>query len=661
MISRQDYSDQSLREQLGAITDAQLQEYLQDADLPSLLVSLAQITGDKELIRDELRPPLELGVVKTPPQGGMSQGQQERARAAVLDAMTKIRDGDLPTTTDIPLKDLVTFFVDDKADAYLDLLAHELDTAPGEGTPKWAFQETPQRDSFRVAVIGAGMSGLAAAYRCRQAGLEVTVFEKNPEVGGTWYENTYPGCRLDTHNYAYAYSFHQKADWPQFFSEQSEILQYFSRFSQDTGLRELTKFSTRVTSARFDERSAQWSIEYENECGSNIEVFDAVISGVGQLNSPQLPNIEGIESFAGASWHTAQWNHDYDLTGKRVAVIGTGASAFQVIPAIAEEVEQLNVYQRNAPWMYPTPRYHDDISDSQLALFRLIPGYAKWYRFLQFWTAVEGRRKYALVDPNWVADDSISAENDLMREEFTEYLREQFAERPDLLEKVVPTYPPGAKRLLRDNGTWAETLKRSNVDLITEGIRRITPTGIETVDGEIQEVDVIIHGTGFSASDFLSSYEVTGISGMSLQDYWDGEAQAYLGITVPNFPNMFLLYGPNTNLVVNGSSVFLVELAVEYAVEAIRTLLDRGDDYLDVKQDAYDRFVIDMDQENRRMAWGAASVSSWYKNKSGRVTQIWPYPLIDYWNLTRRVVATDYHFGQAWTQKLASPELVKEA
>lgn len=630
----------------GDWSDEHLVSALRVADLPSLLVALAQVLHDDAYIPASLRPVSEPPAVGGLYQGGLDAARQEQARALCLDGLRRFRDGGFAVAPDpdaARLRELLGYLADSVPDPYLPLLAHELDVPHDSGAPGWTLPEVASGRSFRVAVIGTGLSGLVAAHRLNQAGIHTVVFEKNPGTGGTWFENTYPGCRLDTHNYAYAYSFAQKPDWPCYFSPQESIRQYFAGFAEDHGLLPLIRFSTRVLSASYDDGTATWQVTSRGPSGApETETFDAVVSAVGQLNTPLIPEFPGQELFEGESFHTARWRHDVDLVGKRVAVIGTGASAFQVVPSIAGVVDELTVFQRNPPWTLPSPNYVDEIEEDQLWLFRLVPSYARWFRFYQFWTSVEGRRRFTQAEADWDKPGSVSAANQELREKLTEFLTETFGDRPDLLEKVIPAYPPGAKRMLRDNGAWARALKQDNAHLETGKILEFTPRGIRTDDGVEHEADVIIYGTGFSAQQFLSSFTVTGAGGLDLQEYWNGDARAYLGITVPHFPNLFCVYGPNTNLVVNGSTVLFSELSAEYILTAIRGLLERGDAALDVREDAYEAYNEALDAENRRMAWGAAEVSSWYKNATGRVSQVWPYPLLDYWTATRDVDLSAY-------------------
>src|SRR5439155_13663394 len=316
-----------------------------------------------------------------------------------------------------------------------------------------------------------------------------------------------------------------------------------------------------VGSATWSEADRRWTLQVRNRDGRDETVVaDAVISAVGQLNRPLYPEIEGRDSFAGPSFHSARWDHSIDLRDKRVAVIVTGASAVQFIPEIAPRVGELLVFQRTPPWFGPTEDYHAVVAPGLRWLYAHVPSYSEWNRFHIFWKMGDGVLPGVRVDPDWEPKDhAVGLFNDILRQLLTGYLDSEFADRPDLRDKVLPSYPPGAKRLLRDNGVWARTLKRENVELITETIREITPDGVVTADGVAHDVDVVIYGTGFQASKFLTPMTVTGRGGVDLHEHWDGDARAYLGMTVPGFPNLFCLYGPNTNIVINGSIIYFSE------------------------------------------------------------------------------------------------------
>ncbi|HEY8526650.1 MAG TPA: NAD(P)/FAD-dependent oxidoreductase [Acidimicrobiales bacterium] len=629
-------------------SDDEIRRMLVDAEVPPLLPALAYATGDLSLLRDDLRPdPL---LFLTMPQGGLTEDQQAEARELALQALIRFRDGGSRPAPPPPDEDVLRImeYAVGGADMapYLPLLEEELaHKGDDRRAPSWRLDEIAPGTRFRVAVIGAGMSGLLAAHRLRQAGLDVVVLEKNDEVGGTWYENTYPGCRVDNPNHNYSYSFAQRHDWPFHYSTHDVLLDYFRDCADAFGVRPLIRFGREVTAASWSDTDRRWTLTVKTRSGTETVEADAVVSAVGQLNRPSYPDIPGRDSFAGPAFHSARWRHDVDLAGKRVAVIGTGASAAQFIPEIAPVVGELLVFQRTPPWLMPTPDYHDPVAPGLRWLYRHLPSYSEWNRFCIFWRMGDGALAGVRVEDGWEPPEpglSVGAVNEMLRLSLTQYLEEQFADRPDLLPHVVPRYPPGAKRMLRDNGVWAGALRRPNVRLVTTPIERITPSGIVSADGVEHAVDVLIYGTGFQASKFLTPMTVTGRGGIDLHDHWAGEPRAYLGITVPGFPNLFCLYGPNTNIVINGSIVYFSECGVRYIVEALGLVLETGHRALEVRKDVHDAYNEAVDAENRRMAWGASGVNTWYKNASGRITQNWPFTLLEYWERTRAPDPEEY-------------------
>jgi 4-hydroxyacetophenone monooxygenase len=624
--------------------DEALSDALADAFLPALLPALAQATGDLSLLRDDLRPN---GAAFGAEQGGMTAEQQDAARALALAALKTLRDaGDRsenPPATET-LRRIIDWMTGSAArDEYIPLLIEELAPNGTDGrAPAWRMD--PARP-FLVAVIGAGMSGILAAIRLKQAGVPCVILEKNHDVGGTWLENTYPGARVDVSNAFYSYSFAQRGDWPKHFSPQDVLLDYFRECADAYGIRDAIRFNTEVVEARWDEARLQWALTLRTPNGEETIAANALVSAVGQLNRPKMPDIPGMESFAGPAFHSARWNHNVDLRGKRVAVIGTGASAAQFAPAIAEPTAELTIFQRTPNWFFAVPTYHDDVPEGQRWLFAHVPHYVQWNRFWLFWTTTDGLLPAAHADAAWQPQDrSVSAANDELRALLTAYLQSEYADRPDLFEKVLPAYPPAAKRIVLDNGSWARMLKRDNVKLETQKIERITAAGVVTADGREHPADVIIYGTGFQASSFLTPMRVLGRDGADLHEQWDGDARAYLGIMVPRFPNFFMLYGPNTNIVVNGSIIYFSECEVQYVLGCLQMLLASGSAAIDCKQDVHDAYNERIDAANRERVWGVATVNSWYRNARGRVAQNWPFNLIEYWQQTRRPNRADYDF-----------------
>ncbi len=625
--------------------DETIQRTLADAFLPALLSALAQATGDFSLLRDDLRP---TSLSPAAPQGGMTSEQQSTARALAFEALKTLRDhGTVPSRR--PIADDVRrisawLIASPTSEDYIPLIVEEL--APEGQDPRAPTWRADDNSPFAVAIIGAGMSGLLSGIRLKQAGVPFTIIEKNADVGGTWWENTYPGARVDVPSAFYSYSFAQKIDWPHSFSTQDCLLDYFRDCAGEYAVREHIRFCTEVESVTFDDERRIWSLRLRTPDGREDSLeANAVISAVGQLNRPKMPDIPGMTAFEGPSFHSARWDHSVELAGKRVAVIGTGASAAQFIPVVAEEADELTIFQRTPPWFMPVPNYHQETPAGQQWLFHHVPHYLHWFRFWLFWITTDGLLPATIVDDQWHDHDrSVNEASDQLRGALTAYLQGQFADRPELLDQVVPSYPVAAKRVLLDNGIWAKTLKRDNVHLVTDRIQEVTPRGVLTVDGREHAADVIVYGTGFQASRFLTPMKVVGQHGIDLNAQWDGEARAYLGITVPNFPNFFMLYGPNTNLVVNGSIIYMSECGVQYVLGCLRMLLEGGHRAVDCKQSVHTAYNERIDEANRQRAWGASDVNSWYKNESGRVSQNWPFSVIEYWQETREPNPADYAF-----------------
>ena len=634
----------------GALDAVSLDQALAEAHLPALVASLVHLTGDASLVGRDRWPVYDpFGEART---GGYSEARQAEIRSRAMAALTAYAAG--APLAPIPSHAVVRQMMDFVAGAeiperYAPFLMEELKMDGADPKqPDWtapALKAAAPR--LPVVIVGAGMSGLLAGIRLQQAGIPFTIVEKNAEVGGTWFENRYPDCRVDNPSHLYSYSFEPNHEWPNHFSPQPVLLAYFQRVADKHGLRAHIRFETSVEECAFDEAAALWRVWVKDKAGK-VETLTAkaVISAVGQLNQPRFPDIPGVGDFAGPAFHSARWRSDVDLKGKRVGVIGTGASAFQFVPEVAKVAERLTVFQRTPPWLAPTPDYHHPVTPAERWLLEHVPFYEKWYRFWLFWMLTDGVYEAVKADPDWSGGPgAVGAANAMLREALSTAISAQAADAPELVPHLVPAYPFGGKRALRDDGVWIAALKRPNVELVTSPIERITAGGIETADGKAHAFDALIYGTGFTASQFLRTFKVKGRGGRDLHEAWNGDARAYLGMTTPGFPNFFMIYGPNTNIVVNGSIIFFSECSVRYIVGCLKLLAETGAATLEVRQDVHDAFNTKVDAANAGMAWGAPQVTSWYKNAKGRVSQNWPFPLVDYWTATLAPNPADFVLG----------------
>ena len=464
--------------------------------------------------------------------------------------------------------------------------------------------------------------------------------------GGTWRENTYPGCRIDINSFFYSFSF-ARSTWDDCFAPGPQVFGYMQAVAREKGLYEHIQFNTEVTDAHWDEDSQRWNMLCRNSAGQTRVDSNVVVFAVGQLNRPMIPAIPGKETFQGPAFHSAQWDHNVDWSGKRVAVIGTGASAAQFIPQLAKTAADLKVFARTTNWLLPTPDLHEKISDSCKWLLANLPNYSLWYRAAMVMPQSVGFLEDVVVDVNYPPTEvAVSARNDQLRRDISAWMEPQFADRPDLRDVLIPDSPVGGKRIIRDNGTWISTLKRDNVSMIRQPIEAITPKGICCVDGTEHEFDLIVYGTGFHASKFLMPINITGRNGLALHELWkDDDARAYMGMTVPGFPNMFCMYGPNTGLVVYSTIIQFSEFTATYIVDAVRLLLEGGHQSMEIKPQVFESYNQRVDHANGLRAWGFSKVNSWYKNSKGRVTQNFPFNAVEFWRRTHEVEPTDYHLS----------------
>ncbi len=619
---------------------------LADLSIPTLMLSLVHMTGDPSLIRGALRPQ---GLFLNEVQGYMSEPDKAEVRRLALDVIRAYRDGGCqlppPPGPDL-VREMMSWLVcEDVPDEYVPMMLEEMELDGADPRRVDIEADADALAAFPVVVIGCGQSGLLAGIRLREAGIPFTIIEKNADVGGTWFENSYPGCRVDVGNHFYCYSFEPSDHWTEYFAKQPEIQSYFAAVMVRHRIEPDIRWSTEVVSATWDDEAGLWAIVVRTAAGET-ETLRArtVISAVGQLNRPSLPDIPGRDDFTGASFHSSRWDHSVDYRGKRVAVIGAGASGFQIVPTIAGDVAELTVFQRTAQWMFPNPNYHEPVGPGVQWALRHLPFYGRWYRFLLFWPGCDGGLAAARVDPEWPHQDrAVSATNDITREIFTAWISEQVGDDPELLAKVIPDYPATGKRTLQDNGSWLHALKRPNVELVREGIDHIDAHGIVTASGARFDVDIIVFATGFQANKFLWPMDIVGRDGVKLAEQWGDEPAAYLGITVPNFPNLFCMYGPGTNLAHGGSLIFHSECQIRYITGCIKALVERGEKSMEPRLDVHDAYYERTQRELDGLVWSHPSIQhSWFKNRQGRIHVLSPWRLVDYWAWTREPDLDDF-------------------
>jgi 4-hydroxyacetophenone monooxygenase len=626
--------------------DDSLRQNILGADLPTLLATVYYLTGDPLVLRPEWKPTLEFGVAVS----GLRAEEEQKARAYCFDRLVAFRDSGLsapqaPNYDDVA--NVARWLMGEGSEPLVQLTLEEMVAGDDDlRRPRWSKSGIAKNRPFSVGIIGAGESGLLMAIRLRQAGVPFVVYEKNEDVGGTWLENQYPGCRVDCNSFFYSYAFAREV-WNDYYGHAGDVQAYFARVADDSGIRDHIRFDTEVTHAVWQEDTAVWEVTSTGPYGVAMHSHHVLKSAVGQLNRPNYPDIKGREKFGGPHFHSARWDHSIDLAGKRVGVIGTGASAAQIVPQIACTASQVSVLARTVPWLLPTPLLQEEVAPAQRWLLDNIPSYAMWYRATLVLPGAVGMLDGVVVDPSYPPTErAVSAKNDAARKAILEWLEPQIEDRPDLRPVLLPSSPLGAKRIIRDNGAWVKALKRDNVSVITKPIEEITELGVVFRDGTRCEFDVLVYGTGFQAARFLFPMEVTGRQGARLREVWnDDDARAYLGMAVPGFPNLFILYGPNTNQVVHGGSAIMwTEFSVTYVMDAIRILLKSGGKAMDVKPEVFRRFTERVDEANLLRAWGFSTVNSWYKNSKGRATQNFPFSTSELWQRTREVTQSDYVF-----------------
>ena len=625
-----------------------LSSAIAEGDIRVLLMVLMHMTGDERWLEPPYTPKRDVRLIPDP-DAGIPQEIQDEIRAAVLKLYE--HGEPKPVITDpgneLMLKMMRATLGDNVAPEYAPLMREEMGFTSRDA--RWTNRpadETLARQ--HVLIVGAGVCAIALGVALGRLGIPYTIVEKENEIGGTWYINRYPGCGVDTPNHSYSFSFGARNRWTRYFAQRQELLDYLLKVVREYGIRDHVRLNTELVASQWDETRHRWISTLKTENGEETFESTALVSAIGQLNDPSPTHFKGEESFGGKMLHSALWSDDIDFDGKRVAVIGTGATAMQLVPSIADRVASVTVYQRTAQWARPVKGYSDPITDGAQWLLAHLPFYVQWYRFNMFWRYGDGLLPFLRKDMNWPHPErAVNKGNDRHRQELTDFILSELKDRPDLIEKCVPTYPVYGKRILLDNN-WFKTLTKPNVELVTDSIDHFAPDGIVTSDGKLRPADIIVISTGFKVSEMAARLNITGRDGRNLKQSWANDnPTAHLGLTVPHFPNLFLMLGPNTGPAHGGSVIFQSECQSRYISACLIEMIEKGVAAIDVRQDVHDRYVRSVDAEHEQMIWTHPGMTTYYRNKQGRVFSAMPWRFVDYWKMTHDPDLSQYRQTRA--------------
>jgi 4-hydroxyacetophenone monooxygenase len=610
---------------VAASADDWLERAIAVANVPTLACLLVHLTGDRRWIEAPFTPARLRGLDDND-SGSLPEVVQHKIRAAALHSLKEWYGGRAPTLPNPPddlLLRMMSVSLGDKVpkeySSYIrsDL---ELPPAPGEAPNSVADPPVQAPPGFSALIIGAGISGLCAAVELAKAGVPYVILERRPDVGGVWFENRYPGAACDVPSHLYSFSF-ASFDWSRFFADSREIHAYLSRVARDFKVQENVRFGTEVTEVRYDQTKGEWAASANTTSGERrVLRANILISCVGAFNKPRIPPVPGLESFAGPSLHTARYpDAGIDLAGRRVILIGNGASAMQVAPAIAEKVGSLTIVQRTPQWVAPFPKFGKVIPEPLRRLLAEVPLYRHWYRMRLAWAFNDKLYDALQIDPNWdEGGRSINVINENHRKMLIAYMTSELGPAQQLLPDVLPSYPPFGKRMLLDNG-WFRTLGRDNVTHVVGSVERVVRDGVVTTDGVERKADILIWATGFDVGHFLAPLKIVGKNGRELDRDWQGDdARAYLGVAVPGYPNFFCLYGPNSQFGHGGSLITVLERQMHYLMSLLGQMFARDIKCVDVKQEVHDEYNSRVEERHRSLVWAYPGVETYYKNSRGR-------------------------------------------
>lgn len=619
-----------------------LKDGIANANIPALLMVLYQMTGEATWLQEPFAPGRSPGLDDND-SGQLPDEVQTQIRTAAEEAIEAWLAGRplaIERPTNLRLAEMLSVAMTEHVpEEYGDIVA------AGMGYDLEPTAEAAIAADKTAIVIGGGVSGICAGIELGKLGIDYTLFEKNEDFGGTWFENRYPGCGVDTPSLTYTFSCRPN-DWSMYFPLRDEIEGYLLDTAREFGLYDKACFRTHVEEARWNTATDQWDVTITTPDGKReTHSADYLFSAVGILNIPKYPQIDGLDEFAGEVYHTSRWPAEADLSGKRVAVIGNGASGMQVAPAIADEVSRMTIFARSKQWAAPFPQFRKKVPEGVRYLMQVVPLYRAWLEQRLSWTFNDRVHGTLFRDPEWEHPErAVNEINDAHRRVFTRYVEEQLQDRPELIERVLPEYPPFAKRMLLDNG-WFRTIKKPHVDLIPEHLAKVEGNTLSTSSGETVEADVIILATGFQTTNVLGSYDIVGREGQLLRDHWgEDNASAYLGTLVPGFPNFFILLGPNVGSGHGGSMIRNIENQMHFAGQVVQCAEAQEASTVEVKETAYTDYSRRIDDAHDRLVWTHPGTENWYRNSQGRVVAITPWRNDAFWRMTRSPDEADLEF-----------------
>ena len=619
-----------------------LKDGIANANIPALLMVLYQMTGEATWLQEPFAPGRSPGLDDND-SGQLPDEVQTQIRTAAEEAIEAWLAGKplaIERPSNLRLAEMLSVAMTEHVpEEYGDIVA------AGMGYDLEPTADTAIAADKTAIVIGGGVSGICAGIELGKLGIDYTLFEKNEDFGGTWFENRYPGCGVDTPSLTYTFSCRPN-DWSMYFPLRDEIEGYLLDTAREFGLYDKACFRTHVEEARWNTATDQWDVTITTPDGKReTHSADYLFSAVGILNIPKFPQIDGLDEFAGEVYHTSRWPAEADLSGKRVAVIGNGASGMQVAPAIADEVSRMTIFARSKQWAAPFPQFRKKVPEGVRYLMQVVPLYRAWLEQRLSWTFNDRVHGTLFRDPEWEHPErAVNEINDAHRRVFTRYVEEQLQDRPELIERVLPEYPPFAKRMLLDNG-WFRTIKKPHVDLIPEHLAKVEGNTLFTSSGETVEADVIILATGFQTTNVLGSYDIVGREGQLLRDHWgEDNASAYLGTLVPGFPNFFILLGPNVGSGHGGSMIRNIENQMHFAGQVVQCAEAQEASTVEVKETAYTDYSRRIDDAHDRLVWTHPGTENWYRNSQGRVVAITPWRNDAFWRMTRSPDEADLQF-----------------